>query len=84
MSGFLCFFETAFCAKRDKAFLTFTLREQPVRTALLWGISNMCMGAELPGPSLQKVSFLDSAVLVELWAVGCVIPVVLPKSGLAC
>lgn len=79
-----CFFETAFCAKRDKAFLAFTLREQPMKTALLLGMSNRCMGAELPGPALQKASFLDSAVLVELWAMECVIPVVLLKSGLAC
>lgn len=44
--------ETTFCA-----FLAFTLREreQPVRIALLLGISNMCTGAEPPGRALYSV-----------------------------
>jgi len=78
------FLETTFCAKRSKAFLAFTLREHPVKIALLLGISNVGMGAEPPGRALQKVSFLDSAVHVEHWAVDCTVPSVLLKSGLAC
>lgn len=66
-----------------KAFLAFTLREQPVRIALLLGVSNMCMGAEPPGRALQKASFLDFAVHVELCIVDCVVPALLLKSGLA-
>lgn len=53
-----------------------------MRVALLLGISNMRMGAEPPGRALQKSSFLDSAVHVELWAVDCTVPAALLKFGL--
>lgn len=55
-----------------------------MRNELLLGISNMCMGAEPLGKALRKVSFLISAVHVELWVVDCTVPAVLLKSGLAC